>query len=70
MTPAEQSLGVDGDVDMEGDELARPHVDEYMLRFVHRALENVIFVPPVVRNKNGRRIDKNGRDRSRRAKRI
>ncbi|GAM83077.1 hypothetical protein ANO11243_010630 [Dothideomycetidae sp. 11243] len=46
-----------------------PHVDEYMLRFVQRALDMVAFVPPVDRTKKGR-LDKNGRDRGHRSKKM
>ncbi|KAG8629959.1 hypothetical protein KVT40_001578 [Elsinoe batatas] len=54
------------DDDGEGDE--KPHVDDYMLRFVKRTFEGVPFIPPVDKKKG--RLDKNGRDRSHRPKRI
>ncbi|KAF4548415.1 Helicase swr1-like protein [Elsinoe fawcettii] len=54
--------------DEEGDEEDKPHVDEYMLRFVKRVFEGVPFVPPVDKKKG--RLDKNGRDRSHRPKKI
>ncbi|KAK4917193.1 hypothetical protein LTR28_013320 [Elasticomyces elasticus] len=45
---------------------ARPHVDEYMLRFVENyALKGVKYAPSS--DKKGR-LDKNGRDRSHRAR--
>ncbi|PSK53751.1 Helicase swr1 [Elsinoe australis] len=66
---AEQSLlgGESMAVDEGTDE--RPHVDDYMLRFVERMLEKVPFVPPVDKSKKGR-LDKNGRDRSHRPKKV
>ncbi|PNS21528.1 Helicase swr1 [Sphaceloma murrayae] len=61
---ADGRIGMD---EFETDE--RPHVDEYMLGFVKRALEGVPFVPPVDKSKKGR-LDKNGRDRSHRPKKL
>lgn len=45
------------------------HVDEYMLRYIEEVtLQGVLYVPPI--DKKRARLDRNGRDRSHRAKRI
>lgn len=66
----EMEVGVVGtEMETEVDPDYKPHVDEYMLRFIERALKDVPFVPPVDKSKRGR-LDKNGRDRSHRPKKL
>jgi len=55
----------EADVEGEGDEGRKGHVDLYMIRQMERMFEGVTFVPPVAQG----RKDKNGRDRSHRPKR-
>lgn len=56
-------------VKADGREEEVKHVDEYMLRFIEDfALRGVLYVPPVDRKRA--RLDRNGRDRGHRAKRV
>ncbi|KAF1347585.1 SNF2 family N-terminal domain-containing protein [Delphinella strobiligena] len=56
-------------VKADGKEEEVKHVDEYMLRTVHDfLLKGIVYVPPIDRKRA--RLDRNGRDRSHRAKRI
>ncbi|KAJ9629426.1 swr1 complex component [Taxawa tesnikishii (nom. ined.)] len=64
--PSTATNAVRDEIQVEDD--ARPHVDEYMLRFIENQLKEVPFVPPIDKSKKGR-LDKNGRDRSHRPKR-
>jgi len=51
------------------DEEEYNHVDEYMLRYIRKVMENITFIPPVDKTKKGR-LDKNGRDRSHRPRKM